>query len=134
MSGNKTASNRAVLDSNILIYRSNGKIDFPAVVAPYTEVYVSVIAYMEVMGFNFETEEDRQDLERLLDTFTIIHTDFIIADRVVAYRKLRKVKLPDAITLATARRLNADLVTVNEQDFRGLDPLVRLAVPPLIEP
>jgi hypothetical protein len=133
MNGNNAASERAVLDSNILIYRSNNRIDFPAVVAPYSEVYISVVAYMEVMGFNFETESDQQDLEKLLDTFTIIHTDLAIADHVIAYRKLRKVKLPDAITLATARRLNADLVTVNEQDFRGLDPTVRVVVPPLIE-
>lgn len=51
----------------------------------------------------------------------------------MGYRKIRKVKLPDAITLATARRLNAELITVNEQDFRGLDPLVRVVVPPLID-
>lgn len=131
--GIKNPTDSAVLDSNILIYRANNRIDYRAVVAPYTELYISVIAYMEVMGFNFENESDRQDLETLLDTFTLIHTDSAIADHVIAYRKIRKVKLPDAITLATARRLNADLITVNEPDFRGLDPMVRIEVPVLIE-
>ncbi|MCY7353427.1 MAG: PIN domain-containing protein, partial [Cytophagaceae bacterium] len=104
---------KAVLDSNILIYRSNNLIDYWAVVAPYTELFISVIAYMEVMGYVFKNESDKLDLQRLMDTFTIIQTDLLIADHVIAYRKIRKVKLPDAITLATARRLDADLITLN---------------------
>ncbi len=129
MSGN----NRAVLDSNILIYQSKDAIDFDAIIAPYERVYVSVVAYMEVLGFVFPSENEKQRVEQILDSLNIIHTDLLIADHVVAYCKLRKVKLPDAITLATARRLAANLITVNEPDFRGLDPTVRVVVPPLIE-
>jgi predicted nucleic acid-binding protein len=127
-----SGSNAAVLDTNIVIYLSKKQIDGTILLA-YDEVYVSAVAYMEALGYNFKDPLEEQDTKTFFAQVTVIHTDFIIADHVVAYRKIRKVKLPDAITLATARRLNADLITVNEQDFRGLDPLVRVVVPPLIE-
>lgn len=126
------SGNNAVLDSNIVIYLTKKQVD-GSFLSKYGMLYVSVVAYMEVLGYNFHDPLEQQATEDFLQQVGIIHTHFIIADHVIAYRKLRKVKLPDAITLATARRLNADLVTVNEQDFRGLDPTVRVVVPPLIE-
>ncbi len=126
------SGNRVVLDSNIVIYLSKKQIA-EAFLSNYDEVYVSIVAYMEVLGYNFTDLQEQQGTEEFLRQVEIIHTDFLIADFVIGYRKIRKVKLPDAITLATARRLNAELITVNEQDFRGLDPLVCVVVPPLIE-
>jgi len=126
------SGNRVVLDSNIIIYLTKKQVE-GTFLLNYDEVYVSIVAYMEVLGFNFTDPQEQQGTEEFLRQVEIIHTDFLIADFVIAYRKIRKVKLPDAITLATARRLNADLITVNEQDFRGLDPLVSVVVPPLID-
>ena len=46
---------------------------------------------------------------------------------VVRYRQQsRKIKIPDAAILATARTAGADLLTQNVADFRGLDPNVRV--------
>ncbi|MBC7891416.1 MAG: type II toxin-antitoxin system VapC family toxin [Sphingobacteriaceae bacterium] len=124
--------NKVVLDSNIIIYLTKKQVE-GTFLLNYDEVYVSIVAYMEVLGFHFTDPQEQQGTEEFLRQVEIIHTDFLIADFVIGYRKTRKIKLPDAITLATARRLNADLITVNEQDFRGLDPLVRIVVPPLID-
>jgi predicted nucleic acid-binding protein len=56
----------------------------------------------------------------------------IQTSQVVAYKQVRKIKTPDAIILATARQLGAELVTVNEDDFKNLDPTVSIFVPRLI--
>ena len=49
MSGNKNA----VLDSNVVIDASKNLVDFKTTLLPYSTIYVSVVTYTEVMGFNF---------------------------------------------------------------------------------
>jgi|GEM_PF-1063360 len=39
---------------------------------------------------------------------------------------LKKIRLPDAIILATACHLNADLVTDDWDDFSGIDETVKV--------
>lgn len=63
-----------------------------------------------------------ESLERLAVTQAV-------ADKVVMYRKLRKIKLPDAIILATAREYDCQLITGNVDDFAGLDDSVAIINP-----
>lgn len=49
MSGNK----KAVLDSNVIIEASKQTIDAQATFADYQELLISVVSYVEVMGFEF---------------------------------------------------------------------------------
>lgn len=128
MSGNKVA----VFDSNIFIYLSKGQLDFSAIATRYNKIYVSVVTYMEVLGFNFPNPAEETLLINLFQQFEIVHTDTDLAKQVVAYRKLKKIKIPDAIILATADKLGAELVTVNESDFKGIDNSVALFKPDLI--
>jgi predicted nucleic acid-binding protein len=125
MNGNKSA----VLDSNILIYLSKGQLDFGVITANYDNLYLSVVTYMEVLGFNFSNPLEQVLMRNLIKLFNLVHTDMRIADRVVDYRKIKKIKIPDAIILATAHQLNADIITVNEQDFVGVDENVEVVNP-----
>lgn len=125
MSGNKTA----VLDSNILIYLSKGQLDFGSLAAKYRKIYVSVVTYMEVLGFNFSDPSEEALLVSLFQQFEIVQTDLDLAKQVVAYRKVKKIKIPDAVILATAGKAGAELVTANETDFRGVDSNVQIFVP-----
>ena len=50
MSGNKV-----ILDTNVIIFASKNQIDIEQTLNRYDEFYVSIITYMEVYGFNFET-------------------------------------------------------------------------------
>ncbi len=64
----------------------------------------------------------------LLDSNIIIFASQIeinlnIATQAIAYRKNKnkKIKLPDAILLATAKYLSADFITDDWDDFKGID-------------
>jgi predicted nucleic acid-binding protein len=52
MSGNKT-----ILDSNVIIFASKEKIDVEDLFSRYDEFYVSIITYMEVYAFDFQSSE-----------------------------------------------------------------------------
>ena len=123
---------KAVIDTNILIYCSKGQLHFEQLISPYEELFVSSITFMEVMGFNYSNFIEQRTMEVILNNCTIIHTDNIISYHVISYRRVRKIKLPDAIILATARKLEADLITINNMDFKNLDPLIKIIVPALI--
>ncbi len=62
----------------------------------------------------------------------LLSTAIAIATKAVGYKQIRKIKTPDVIILATARQLDADLVTINDSDFKGLDPNVTIIIPTLL--
>jgi predicted nucleic acid-binding protein len=52
-----------------------------------------------------------------------------IADIAIEYRKKKKIKLPDALVLATAKYIDADLLTNDIQDFQKIDKSVKIIEP-----
>lgn len=123
---------KAVIDTNILIYCSKGELNFEDLVLPYEELFISAITFMEVMGFNYTDFIEKRNIEIIVNNCNIIHTDNTISYHVITYRRAKKIKLPDAIILATARKLDADLITINNTDFKNLDSSVKIVIPPLI--
>ena len=111
---------KVVLDSNIIIYLSKGQLNIEDIVERYDELCISIITYMEVMGFQFSDEEERQIIQNLLDHFAFIYINAEIVECVISIRKEKKIKLPDAIILATAKVLNCDLLTRNVRDFQDI--------------
>ena len=59
-----------------------------------------------------------------LSTFNIINISQDIAERSVALRQEYKLKLPDAIILATAQLHRLELITRNTKDFAGIPSVV----------
>ena len=59
-----------------------------------------------------------------LSTFNIINISQDIAERSVALRQEYKLKLPDAIILATAQLHRLELITRNTKDFAGIPCVV----------
>lgn len=118
--------NNVILDSNVIIFASKQTIDIEQVLNQYDNFYVSIITYMEIYGYDFEKSEEKELTDNLFKNLLIIDVSQEIAQYVLEYRKaaLRKIKLPDAIILATARHLNATLLTDDWDDFIGIDPLV----------
>jgi hypothetical protein len=125
MSGNK----KAVLDSNVIIEASKNLIDIVATLSPYSNIYISVVTYVEVIGFNFIDANEEKAVKRLLAKFSILDVTKEVADITIDYRKKKKIKLPDAFILATAAYLNADLITSNVDDFKDLDNQVTIVLP-----
>ena len=110
----KRAKGRVVmilLDSNTVVYLSKEIISIDDVFDDNEEYGISVITYMEVLGYDFESTKEKEFIEELLSYLSIIYIDETIAKRVIQLRKEKKIKLPDAIICATAIVNNALLIT-----------------------
>ncbi|MDQ3375263.1 MAG: type II toxin-antitoxin system VapC family toxin [Acidobacteriota bacterium] len=117
---------RSILDSNAVIFASKQKIDIAKLRSKYDEFYVSIISYMEVYGFDFQNEAEKNLIDELFANLEIVGINKEIADQAVIYRKnkIKKIKLPDAVILATAKYVNADLLTGDWKDFQNIDSSV----------
>ena len=123
MNGNKSA-----LDSNLIILASKQQIDTEKLLSLYDEFYVSIVTYMEVYAYDFQNQAEQDLIDELFTNLEIVEINRAIADQAIIYRKnkSKKIKLPDAIILATAKYLNADLLTENWKDFQTIDSSVNV--------
>ncbi len=89
----------------------------------YDEFFVSIITYMEVYAYEFENELEKSLTDELFANLEIVDISRSIADQSIQYRKnkLKRIKLPDAIILATTAYLSATLLTDDWDDFKGVD-------------
>jgi hypothetical protein len=99
------------LDSNTIIYLSKGLISVDDVFKSNEQYCVSIITHMEVLGYDFESNEEKKFIEELLSYLHIIYIDEAIAKKVIKIRRKNKIKLPDAIICATALINKATLMT-----------------------
>ena len=120
---------KLLIDSNVIIYASKGLINIDNILSSYDDFYISIITYMEVMGFDFENEKEFTNVKKLLGYFKLINVNIELAEIVINIRKKRKIKLPDAIILATAKFIGSDLVTENIADFKNIYLSVNLIKP-----
>ena len=118
--------NEGVADSNLIIFFSKGKINLKKLRSKYDKLYVSIITYMEVYAFEFTVQAELDLIDEFFDSVEIIEVNQEIADQAIIYRKnkSKKIKLPDAIILASAKYVNADLLTDDWGDFQNIDSTV----------
>jgi len=121
--------NGKLVDTNILIYLSKKTLDIEKVASPDVTLYISVITYMEVLGYKFENNFEKQKIERLCKLFPIIHLNTEIVEKVISIRQQHKIKLPDAIILATAIISKMELITANVPDFVNIDYSLKIYNP-----
>jgi len=100
-----------VLDSNTIVYLSKELICLDDVFDDNEEYGISVITYMEVLGYHFESTKEKEFIEELLSYLTIIYIDETIAQKVIELKREKKIKLPDAIICATAMVNNSLLIS-----------------------
>jgi predicted nucleic acid-binding protein len=124
MSGNK-----GLLDSNVIIDISKGNLSTESIIKDYDYLYTSIISYVETLGYQFTDEEEKELVLEVLKQVEIVDLNKTIADIAIQYRQRRKIKLPDALVLATAKYLDADLLTSDVADFKNVDSSVRLVTP-----
>ena len=120
--------NKALLDTNVIIFASKNQIDLKKLLSTYDNFYTSIISYIEVYGFEFTNQEEKDLVDELFEILEIVEVNKEIAEQVIAYRKskTKKIKLPDAIILATAHHLSADLITDDWEDFKNVDKNIGL--------
>lgn len=116
---------KAVIDSDVLIDFLQGVDAAATEIDRYEDPCYSVISWMEVM-IGADTDAERFAAETLFDSMRRIELSAEIARRAVDLRRALRLKLPDAIVLATADREGCILVTRNAHDFDPNDPRIRL--------
>ena len=115
---------KALFDTCILIDYLRGLAPARAERDRFPEAAISIVTWMEVMvGAPEGTEAVTRDW---LDQFVVVPLDPAVAERAVAIRRARRMKLPDAIVLASAEIGSRLLVTRDERAFAGDDPGVRV--------
>jgi predicted nucleic acid-binding protein len=107
---------------------SKGMIDRALLETSYDRLYASIITYIEVYAYQFDDPSEKRELDEVFDYLEVINVDRMIADLCIDYRKsnAKKIKLPDAVILATARSIEADLITNNLKDFEKIDSSVNI--------
>lgn len=85
---------------------------------------VSVITWIEVLGWRGHSELSRAGALRLLRCFRRVELAAEVVDRSIELRTAHSIKLPDAVIAASALCSGLTLVTRNVRDFDRVAGLV----------
>ena len=118
----KTPGERLLLDTNILIDYFNGERRAQELMEG-RPCLTSRVVWMELLvGVSGSDEEST--VREFLNSLVIEEISAAIAEEAVALRIARRLRLPDAILLGTARVCGCPLVTRNTKDFKASWPEV----------
>lgn len=115
---------KALFDTNVLIDYLSGIDAAEHELARYASKAISVITWMEVLAGASPDEEAA--VRAWLLSFEVMALNDAIAERAVAIRKARRIRLPDAVIWATAQVHSLLLVSRNTKDFPESEPGVRV--------
>jgi predicted nucleic acid-binding protein len=105
-----------LFDTNILIDHLNGIKKATKEIRASADPAISVITWIEVMTGAANPAQETI-LRAFLTNFECLPVTNAVADRAAVNRRARRIKLPDAIILATAEVAGRTLVTRNVRDF-----------------
>lgn len=115
---------KAVFDTNLLIDFLQGITQAKALLLQYEEPLISRVSWMEVLAGAVNTPEEKA-VRAFLAGFHLAEIDGAVAEEAIRLRADRRLRLPDAIILATARVHTCQLLTRNTRDFNPKWPEIR---------
>jgi predicted nucleic acid-binding protein len=115
----------ALFDTNILVECIYGVEKAVEEMGRYEKIAVSRVVWIEFLT-GAKTAEKEIHRRSLLDELRLIEIDGAISEEAILLRQRTRLKLPDAIILATARVHGLLLVTRNHRDFPASMPEVRI--------
>jgi predicted nucleic acid-binding protein len=118
-----------IFDTNVPIYISKDILKVENLISPEIKPGISVISYIEALGFSFTSSADQLYMQRICASCSIMHLSDLIILGTINLRKSHRIKLPDAIIYATALVHNLPLLTNNIIDFKSLGDKVELINP-----
>lgn len=114
-----------LIDTCTLIGLQNQSSQSIALVESYgammDECTISLITYMEFVGFYGVDEQTAAQLEQTAKAFTCLPINDDIAQMVTSLRQRHKIKLPDCLILATALVHDLQLLTLDDGLKRKFD-------------
>lgn len=105
-----------LFDTNILIDHLNGIAKATREIRRSAGPAISVITWIEVMT-GASTPDEEVILRTFLLNFLCLELTREVAERAAVIRRQKRIKMPDAIILATAEVAGRELVTRNVKDF-----------------
>ena len=108
-----------LFDTNILIYLINSRLADPL---PKGRYGCSVITEIELLSFPTLTNEESNIIIEHLQDITIIGLTETIKQATIALRRKYRLKLPDAVIVASAIENNTSLLT-NDIALQKIDEL-----------
>ena len=105
-----------LFDTNILIDHLNGVSKATREITRSKDAAISVITWIEVMTGAASAQEEAI-LRAFLANFQYLEMTREVAERAAAIRRQKRLKMPDAIILATAELGGRELVTRNVKNF-----------------
>ncbi|ASJ09742.1 nucleotide-binding protein [Thermococcus siculi] len=116
-----------MIDTNVLIYYLADAIpgeELPRVEEILKESFnVSIITKIEFLGWKGHTPEGFEKSKEFISFAHVIPLTEDIAELAIELRRMKSIKLPDAVIAATALRYGYTLVTRNVGDFKGIEGL-----------
>jgi len=121
----------ALFDSNVLIDALNGVSQAITEISYYDDAAISAVTWIEVLSkpmaaaaWSKLSPATLQMVRDFLEDFAVLHTDDAITAEAARIRASSfinppKIRLPDALILATANVTGRLLVTRDRKDFRG---------------
>lgn len=114
-----------LFDTNIVIDYLVGVPQAAHEIERYSDRAISVVTWIEVLAGSEPDEEE--DHQAFLRKFRLIAVSDAIAQEAVRIRRRTRLKLPDAIILASARVEGRVLITRNTRDFSPDLPGIRVS-------
>ncbi|MCP5105566.1 MAG: type II toxin-antitoxin system VapC family toxin [bacterium] len=111
---------KILLDTNAVVYFLEGREEFETL-GNYSTFYYSFITEIELLSFG--DEERRKTISGFLKNGKRVGMDNKIIAGTIEVRKTKRLKVPDAIIVASAKKIKADLFTSDEEIIRKVDDL-----------
>lgn len=97
-----------LIDTNIFISLFNDELDEPI---PDGEIGYSIITEIEILSFSGLSREEEQLIRDTLSTLSRISLNATITNKTIQLRRKYRLKIPDAIVLASAWEHQAILLS-----------------------
>lgn len=110
-----------VLDTNVVIYFLEGRL---AAALPDGGLQVSIISEIELRSHAPLTEDGEAIIRRFLSAVDVVGLTPAITEAAIVLRRQHRLTIPDAVIVATAQVLGAELLS-NDARLSGL-PDVRV--------
>ena len=112
-----------LIDSNIIIYSALPENGHLRDLIKQHQPLVSVISYIEVLGYHLITAEDRENFEEFFEAAESLPITQEIIQQATVLRQSRKMSLADALIAATCLVHRLTLITRNTRDFLNIPNL-----------
>jgi len=116
---------KLLVDTNVVLFFLQGNDDLTRLFSDYN-IAVSFISELELLSFGQISPEDEQVILSFLRHVQIFDISPDIKRQTIAVRKVSKLKLPDAIIVATAISQDLPFLTSDKGFSRVTDPRILL--------